>query len=183
MASKIVRTALAVLLSIVAVLAVADVGRAVPCQAGEGHGDGKIRRGSGTYRGSGIYNCDGTDQSVGRVTGAGDKKTFDAKYKNDSTGIADITLLGDKTGEIADFKVKIIRPDKGNKNVTDKFFDGGVVYRDLAAGESTPRLRIVVKGLETVGIGDDVTVHVRGRLGADLLAFFDQVEAVAGLPV
>src|SRR5262245_41983773 len=139
------------------ILALAGPANAVPqCKAGPTHGDGKIRRDSDPYLGKDIFNCDADNQSVSLVAGPSDKVTFDVKYKNDSGAtVDDVRVAGTLQDQFEDFKVKAVRPDKGNKNVTDKFLGDGVGYKNVADGASTKRLHLIVKGLETVEIGDD----------------------------
>jgi hypothetical protein len=179
---RVTAAALAVALAVVTAATLAEPAYA-GCQAGPDHGDGRIRRGSQPYLGAGIQNCNGVGQTVASITGPAEKKAFRVRYENDCKETFDVRLFGQIEGETADFKVKAFRPEKGNKKVTEKFFGSGVLYRAIPVGKSTPPLRIVIKGRETVEIGDDVTVTVQGQLDDEGLDNADVVKAVAGLPV
>lgn len=172
--------AVAALAAGVMVVVTADAAHA-GCGAAAGFGDGKIRSGSDPYLGADIYGCNGSGQTVVRITGPGEKEKFDAKYKNDSGVTADIRVAGGVSGvgDLAHFKATILRPDKGNKDVTDKVLGSGVVYKDVPAGTSTPRLHIVIKSKSSVEVGDGFLVGLGGRIDANNPDTADVVRASA----
>jgi hypothetical protein len=153
---------------------------AAGCDAGPGNGDAKIRRGDEPYLGAGIYSCTGEGQSVSRVTGPGQTRRFDFKIRNDSDVADDVWLYADVSGEESDFKVKFLKPN--GKDITNNVFGDGKAFFAIAAGNSIPRIRIVVKGRSTVEIGDDIAVDTGGALGANHPDTIDTVIASAGLP-
>ena len=158
-------------------MSVADAGS----DCGPGHGDARIRKRDKPYVGNGNFDCDGSSQTLNKVIGPGEKAVFDVRVRNDSGARADMKLTG-PVPDYEGFEVRFVRPDKDNKDVADRFLEGDLVYKNIAAGKSTPALRIIVKAGPDVGVGDVAGVAVLGGLAAEDPDFYDRVDARAGVP-
>jgi hypothetical protein len=147
------------------------------CDVGPGDGDARVRKGNGDYRGAGIYNCDGMNQSVFKGLDPGERYTAGVKVKNDSNGPTDITMAASSDGiDTDDFKIKFLK--RNGNDVSEKVFGGDLVYQDVAEGASTPRLDIVLKARSTAQAPGNINVLVHG--GSSPVAN-DTVAAAASL--
>ena len=148
------------------------------CTVEPGTGDARIRKGDGNYRGAGILNCTGEDQEVFKGLHPGQRYTAGVKVKNDTGGITDIAVVASFDGiDTDDFKIKFLRPN--GKDVSEKVFGDGVVYQDVAAGASTPRLDVILKARGSAQAPGNIRVQIHG--GANEVAM-DAVAAEASLP-
>src|SRR5262245_35370495 len=90
---------------------------------GPGHGDARIRKAGKAYVGKGDFVCDDSEgQTLNKQIGQGDKAVFEVRVENDSGARADMRLTG-PVPDFDEFTIRFLRPDKGNKNVTDRFLE------------------------------------------------------------
>ena len=152
------------------------------CSAGPGNGDARIRKGSGNYKGVGVYGCDGDLQDVGKSLLPGERYTADVRVKNDGNGPTDIRMDVELFGssDEGDFKIKFLKPN--GKDVTERVLSDLFEYQDVAEGASTPRLRVVLKATGAAVGGDSLGVSVAGFLGDNSPISGDVVNADASVP-
>jgi hypothetical protein len=153
------------------------------CEAGPGNGDARIRKGSGEYRGSGIYACEGQDQTVKKLNlTPGEKFRAEVRIRNDGNGPTSIRLQSEiESNDPAQFKLRFLRPN--GTNITEKVLEDEFEYQSVAEDASTQRLQIVVKARDTAQPGDQIHLYLGGFLG-DLPSFTrDVVLTSAVLPV
>ncbi|MGH9027459.1 MAG: hypothetical protein ACRDWD_15285 [Acidimicrobiia bacterium] len=154
---------IATLLVAVGLVVAADATAAVaglPCAAGPGNGDGRVRLDGQPFIGKNVFNCDGTDQRAEILNmEPGGKAKFLFRYLNDSDTKRDIHLdvvaLEDNGGGKLIVRPRQQQPEGGG---------GGHTYKDVKQGESTPAMVAKVKFRQDAQPGDTLNVGVYGAL-------------------